>query len=131
MKKLAIASSISLLLISPALAETVKQTVPANRSTVLGGVSLFNKMNCSHGPTAKLKLKTPPKHGKVTFKKKVIKASSGRCKGHDMHGTLIIYTPKRGYRGQDSFKSEYSYDKYATGSMDRAYNSDTFKLTVK
>lgn len=131
MKRLAIASSISLLLISPIMAETVKKTVPANRSTVLTGITLFNSMNCDHGPIPKVTLKTSPKHGKVTFKRKVIKISSGRCKGKTMSGTLVIYTPKRGYRGQDSFKSQFSYDRYVTGSMAKAYNSDTFKLTVK
>lgn len=131
MKRLATVAMLSVLLVTPALAGTVKKTVPANRSTVLTGISLFNSMNCNHGPIPKVKLKSAPKHGKVTFKKKVVKVSSGRCKGKTMTGTLVIYTPKRGYRGQDSFKSEFSYDKYVTGSTARAYNSDTFKLTVK
>ncbi|SNZ08548.1 hypothetical protein [Cohaesibacter gelatinilyticus] len=131
MKILAIAAFVSVLSVSSTLAGTVNKTVPANQSTVLTGISLFNSMNCNHGPIPKVKLKSPPKHGKVTFKKKVIKISSGRCKGKTMTGTLVIYTPKRGYRGQDAFKSEFSYDKYVTGSTARAYNSDTFKLTVK
>lgn len=131
MKKFATPILISLLFVSPALAETVSGTVPANRSTALGSVSLFDKSGCAHGPVIRMSLKKVPKHGKVTFKRRAVKLSKGRCKGHTIKGTVVIYTPNRGYRGRDSFQSRFSYDKHVTGTLDQAYISTNFEIVVK
>ena len=118
------------LMSTPALAETITREVKANHATPVAGLGTYNTQDCSFGPIPQPRVTQAPKHGKVTFKRVLSSLSKGRCKGKQIKSTLVIYTPNRGFRGEDSFKTKYSRAKYVNGAA-LLYVNDTYNIKVK
>ncbi len=101
-----------------AQAETVRREAPANKSSVVGGHSTFQTMTCSAGAIPQLKLGKKPKNGTVTFRQSSYKLGkdSGRCKGKNVKGMLVVYKPNRGYRGKDTFRVDFLMHRHVAAS---------------
>ncbi|WP_422375217.1 hypothetical protein [Roseibium sp.] len=72
-----------------------------------------------------------PKHGKVSFKQVSGKLQEGRCAGKTVKGTLVIYKPNKGYKGEDVFKVGFTMDMYVSGSAKIRNVVDKYVITVK
>lgn len=116
---------------SPALADRFSRKVPANKSTVVNVVGTYNERSCKYGVLPKVKIVQHAKHGKVVTKTSSFPINKGKCKGKKIRATSIIYTPNRGYRGKDSFKTRFSYDRYSNSGSSKRYVDDYFSILVK
>ncbi|MTH96488.1 hypothetical protein [Roseibium sp. RKSG952] len=115
-----------------ASAETVRREVPANKVSVLGANSTFNKSTCLPGEIPQYKVTKAPKHGEVSFRTVSYKLSesAGRCAGKPVKATAVVYKPKRGYKGEDTFKVGFTMQRYSNAAGIR-WVQDTYKITVK
>jgi hypothetical protein len=125
---------LSFLATTLAQAETVRGTVPANKSTVVG---FFNVLSgegstCQQPQKPEMQIVTAPQHGSVTFRWARHKWNGMRsaCKGVGVAGMEIIYTPARGYHGPDRFKIGAQYAQYVEASGS-SYASGSYELNVK
>ncbi|MCK7610908.1 hypothetical protein [Roseibium sediminicola] len=75
----------------------------------------------------------PPKHGKVSFKQVSgqLGEKAGRCAGKTVKGTLVIYRPDKGYKGDDVFKVGFVMDMYVSGSAKVRNVVDKYVIKVK
>jgi len=108
---------ILLLFSSFAQADTIRRTVPANKTSAVGAHATYGPA-CTGGAIPKFRIVKAPKHGTVTFKQVSFKLSekAGRCAGKNVKGTAIIYKPKGGFRGEDVFNVGFTMDMYVAGS---------------
>lgn len=115
-----------------AQADTFRETVPRNKATVVGSRAT-TLPGCVAGVPPKMKVRQAPKHGKVSFKQVSGKLSekSGRCAGKTVKGTLVIYKPDRGYKGEDVFKVGFVMDMYEAGSGKIRNVVDKYIIKVK
>ena len=88
----------------PIAANAEERTVPAGRTSGLYDFAVWDPSTCSHLGKITHRLTKPPKHGTVTTTWAVshVESIPARCKGK-IKGLLIYYTPKKGYRGPDTF----------------------------
>lgn len=111
--------AVSLILVfsAQALADSKSVTVPANRTTVLGGFSTFNEQTCHHGGKVKYRVVKQPAHGKfvVTFEKRQLSKNAGKCAGKLAGFMVMSYTPAHGYRGADALSIDFTYPQYVSG----------------
>lgn len=79
------------------------RTVPANKTSVISFYYVFLEENCSFGAKPTFKILTPPEHGTITSRWTKVKLDDVRknCKGRQIPGTAVFYTPNKGYRGKD------------------------------
>lgn len=111
-------SGLILLLISTvAQADTIRRTIPANKTSTVGAHATYGPY-CKAGIIPKFRVTKEPEHGTVSFKQATFELSenAGRCAGHKVKGTAVVYKPKRGYRGKDVFKVGFTMDMYVAGS---------------
>lgn len=115
-----------------AYAYRVKETVPRNRTTLVGHFGGYAKDTCRAAAIPQVKLQRKPEHGKVTFKQitGTLGKDAGRCAGTRVKGIAVYYTPKRGYSGQDRFSAGHKMFRWV-GSHQTKYISKTFIITVK
>ncbi|MCV0427313.1 MAG: hypothetical protein K5905_17770 [Roseibium sp.] len=128
-----IISCLTLLLISTfAQADTVRETVPANKASVVGSQATILP-GCLSGAAPDMKVTMAPKHGTVSFKRTsgTLNEEAGRCAGKTVKGTLVIYKPNRGYRGEDVFKIGFTMDMYVSGSAKIRNVVDKYVIKVK
>lgn len=113
-------------------ADTVRETVPRNKATVVGSGAIYGP-DCSAGMIPKFKVKQEPKHGKVSFK--VISAKlgedAGRCAGKTVKGMLVIYQPNKGFRGEDVFAAGFVMNMYTSGAADIRHVVNKYIINVK
>lgn len=85
-----------------ASAET--RTVPANKTSTIGFYYTYTHSSCHYGGKPKFRLTQAPAHGSVIAKWQASKmtSDSGKCAGQPAYGTMIIYTPNKGFQGIDS-----------------------------
>jgi len=83
---------------------TAEDAVQANRSTLVYDFSVWFSADCSHMGKPRYKVRTHPKHGRLSFLFGATQARNlpKRCQGK-VKGLQVVYTPNRGYRGPDSF----------------------------
>jgi hypothetical protein len=128
--RIAILLSVSFFLAFPTLAENV--TVPAGRSSPIGGMILFNKLDCSYLAKPKVTISTPPQHGSVRVEWSRVKMTKARsptkCIGKTFQGMVVIYTPYKGYHGPDAVKIGLSSVYHGTSSY---YHAFKFDITVR
>ncbi|QDG77446.1 hypothetical protein [Labrenzia sp. PHM005] len=117
--------------IACAQADTIRRDAPANKTSYVGGHSVYNP-DCTAGAIPILKLTKKPKHGKVTFQKHKHKLGerAGRCEGTQVTGNFILYQPERGFKGEDTFKVGFVMDHYDEGSEIR-HVVNKYVITVK
>lgn len=120
------------LLSSAALADTIRETVRANRATPVGSHAVYGPQ-CGSGTIPKMKITQQPKHGTVTFKQFSGKLGekAGRCAGKTVKGTAVIYRPDKGFRGEDVFRVRFVMDMYTYGSTKIRNVSNKYVIQVK
>jgi hypothetical protein len=131
-KVAALAFVAALLPALPASAETRTITVPANRTSSVETIAFYNNETCRSGAVPQMQVTRAPANGKVSFRQfsGTLNESSGRCSGKRVSGQNVIYTPRKGFRGTDSFTVRYSHERYQ-GTSRRVYRSTKFRITVK
>jgi len=117
---------------SASRAEAESATVGANRTTALGGFSIYQKQNCYSGGKVDYKITTKPDHGKVTvrYERHKLGDSAGKCAGRKAGTMVILFTPDRGFHGKDKFVVSFYFNKFASGGTPRARNV-SYDVTVK
>ncbi len=131
MIKYVLSAAVLMASLNTAAAETHSRDVAANKATVVNGHVYYNRHECTSGPIAQVKLKVKPKHGSVKISRTTYTPPIGkRCDNKKFNAVIVTYTPKRGYRGKDTFKTSYSMPTYIQGSQ-MNYYSDTYKINVK
>lgn len=117
---------------SAAGAETVRRTVPANRTTGVGAQATYSAQ-CHPSAVPQMKVAQAPKHGKVIFKQVSFKLSesAGRCAGKRVKGMGVYYQPARGFRGKDEFRVRFTMNMYGHGSAKIRNIVDRYVIEVK
>ena len=89
--------------------------VPANRTTEVGFLNVYDTHGCAYGARPRVRLK-PPSHGRITTRWQRRPITTNRfglggekCVGRDMYGLAVFYTPEPGFRGEDSYKLRWTY----------------------
>jgi len=121
-----------LIVSSIAHADTFRETVPRNKATVVGSRAT-TLPGCLTGAPPNMKVKQAPKHGKVSFKQVSGKLGekAGRCAGKTVKGTLVIYQPAKGYKGNDVFKVGFVMDMHVSGTTKVRNVVDKYVIKVK
>ncbi|MDO6963752.1 hypothetical protein [Rhizobium alvei] len=107
-------------------------SVPAGRSSVVGGFNVYNPNTCGTAGKPQMKVHSAPAHGSVSFKWVLTKFSDEFtvCKGKPAHSMLIIYTPHKGFHGQDSFTWGARFESHEVGSQ-TGYKTAEITVNVK
>lgn len=115
-----------------AFADRVERTVAKNRKTAVGAYSTYSRVNCDGGEVPQMRVRMKPKNGKISFAQHSWKMGedTGRCAGKRVKGTVVYYTPNRGYRGEDKFSVGFTMFKYDEGATTKPV-SDTYFIQVK
>ena len=115
-------------------AAAAERTVPANRTTELAFLNVYNTHGCRYGARPKLRLRQP-EHGRITTRWLRRPYAAGpssqgaeKCKGRDMYGLAVYYTPDRGYRGPDDYYLRWTYQ---TASGYRGFLGGRERLVVR
>ena len=110
-----IASSGIALLAALAPASAAERTVPANRTTELAFLNVYDTHGCAYGARPRIRLEEPA-NGRITTRwmKRPITANvfgrgGDKCVGRDMYGLAVYYTPRRGFRGTDSYRLRWTF----------------------
>ncbi|MEL7525522.1 MAG: hypothetical protein AAFN16_07125 [Pseudomonadota bacterium] len=123
-----------LLLLTPtfAQADTFRETVPANKTSVVGAHATYGPL-CEGGTIPKMKVTQAPKNGSVSFRQVSSKLSekAGRCAGKTVKGTLVVYKPNRGFRGEDVFRVRFVMDMHTYGTAKIRNVSNKYVIEVK
>ncbi len=119
-------------LITPATAETKSLDIKANRATGIDFFAVYGEHTCYGAELPRLKIRKQPANGKIRFEKytHTFSEDSTKCPGAKIKGMVVIYTPNRGYRGDDTFTVSYGYARYY-GSGRMRQKSFKYNLTVK
>lgn len=117
---------------SVSLADTIRETVPANKTSAVGAHATYGP-ECESGTIPKMKVTQAPKNGKVSFQQINTKLSekAGRCAGRPVKGTIVVYKPNRGFRGEDVFKVRFTMDMYDYGSAKIRNVTNRYIIQVK
>ena len=109
-KKSVLVALVAMSVPAAAIAETLKGSVPANRSTRVYAFAVADPSTCASPGKPKVTVREAPQHGKVTFDWGFIPAGKTfqNCANGRMRAMGVIYTPNKGYRGADSFSVTYS-----------------------
>lgn len=115
-----------------ALAETIRETVPANRASAVGSHATYGP-DCGGGVIPKMKVTRQPKNGSVSFQQitRTLSEKAGRCAGRPVKGTVVIYTPNRGFRGEDVFNVRFTMDMHTYGTAKIRNISNKYIVQVK
>lgn len=123
-----------LVLLVPALAQadTFRETVPANKTSVVGAHATYGPL-CEGGTIPQMKVTQAPKNGSVSFQQVTSKLSekAGRCAGKTVKGTLVVYKPKRGFRGEDVFRVRFVMNMHTYGTAKIRNVSNKYVINVK
>ena len=130
MKHLIKLALLATIIATPVMAKDIERKIKANKTTVISSMSTFNERNCNQGPVPRVRITKAAAHGKVTIQKRASKATKGKCKGHVMKYSVVLYTPNRGFRGSDVVNVSYTYQKYLNHPGDVSYTY-RYKLMVK
>jgi hypothetical protein len=129
-RSLSLGLAATLLLAGPASAETIQRTVKANAKTTVGGIFVFNTGTCAGSVIPDAKVGEQPRNGVVVVQ--VLTTTLGKqdqCAGHKVTGPAFIYTPNKGFKGDDSFTIEYPFAR--AESRPATLMSRTYQLRVE
>jgi hypothetical protein len=129
---LSLSCLIVLLVSTNARADTIRDTVPTNRASVVGSAATYGP-DCTAGKIPELKIRQAPKHGKVSFEviSTQLSEQAGRCAGKNVMAALVIYRPDKGFRGEDTFKVGFVMRMYTSGATDIRNVVDKYIIEVK
>jgi hypothetical protein len=107
-------------------------TVPAGATSTLLSVPFWDG-RCQFGGYPDILVQEQPSHGRVRVQRASrlqVPANGGACAGKVVKGTVLLYTPNRGYRGRDSVSfSVYIFDN-STGRR-KFVGGTTTNITVR
>lgn len=93
-----------ILLAGPASAETVERTVKANTITAVGGFLSYEVNTCYPAEIPNVKIRQEPGNGTVRIvPHEQALGKDSRCPGTKVRGLAYVYTPKKGFKGDDEF----------------------------
>lgn len=111
----ALAAVATALAAAPVSTNAADLTVPANRTTEIAFLNVYDAGQCASGGRPRIRLRQP-EHGTITTrwtKRKITDNWFGlggrKCVGRDMRGLAVYYTPDRGYRGTDDYSLRWTY----------------------
>nr|WP_319386201.1 hypothetical protein [uncultured Roseibium sp.] len=80
-----------------------------------------------------MKVTRQPKNGSVSFQQvtRTLSEKAGRCAGRPVKGTVVIYTPNRGFRGEDVFNVRFTMDMHTYGTAKIRNISKKYIIQVK
>jgi hypothetical protein len=92
----------SLSLAGAAAAETVDRAAKANTPTVIAGFFSYWVDTCEHGEIPNVTVRQTPANGSLAVQmRETALGQNSRCPGARVRGPIVVYTPKKGFRGQD------------------------------
>ena len=107
-------------------------SVARGRSTELGFLAVFDTTTCARLGRTKVRVNQPP-NGRVTtapasraFGAGQIRSS--KCAGKPFSGVRVVYTPKPGFSGSETFSINVSYP---TDGGGRRTSTEGFRFTVR
>src|SRR5215218_7710001 len=107
----------AMLLAGSVCADTITRTVKANQRTAVAGVFTYQLETCEAAEIPNLSFRTQPSHATVAITPVTVSVGPGNsCTGKKITGPALIYTPSKGFKGQDEFTIEYTF---ATNEVDR------------
>jgi hypothetical protein len=97
-------AAFALTLASDGLASAETRNVPANQTSTIGFYYTYVRDTCHYGSKPKFKITQAPAHGSVTSKWQSYRMGkdSRNCAGKQSYGTMIFYTPNKGFQGTDT-----------------------------
>ena len=105
-------------------------TIPAGKRTLISSFGMYDSENCTFGAVPVGKLVTPPQHGKVDILEERRVVNGGNCGKIQGWARNVYYTPKPGFRGSDSLRVDFQYNKF-TDAPALQTDTDNITLTVK
>ncbi|WP_305984302.1 hypothetical protein [Roseibium sp. MMSF_3544] len=114
------------------LADTYRETIPANKASSVGAHAIYGP-DCTGGAVPRMKVTQAPKNGTVSFRQVSAKLTekAGRCAGKSVNGTVVVYKPNRGFRGEDIFKVRFIMDMHTSGTAKIRNVSNKYIVQVK
>jgi len=108
------------------------RTVAAGRSTPIDMFATASKFDCSTSGKPTTFISQAPAHGTISFQwvATTMDKVFGFCGSKPMKGMVTIYTPNKGFRGQDTVTVGFRYPTYV-GSNTTSSSSRTYYITVK
>lgn len=101
---------VAVLLAGPACAETVARTVKANQRTPVAGLFTYERETCRAAEIPNLSFSSRPTNGSIAIHQVTVPLGPDTtCQGRRIMGPALVYTPNKGFRGQDQFTIEYPF----------------------
>ena len=122
-----------MLSLAPAIAAD-RRTVPANKTSAVGFIyySTGRGYDCHGSGRGTYRVKKAASHGTVRLEWRKVKGDfQGGCKGKTMAGLAVWYTPRKGYRGDDTFTVQLNVPGLHPGNGLASGRSWTFDIDVK
>jgi hypothetical protein len=115
---------------SGASAETIEKTVKANTRTAVDGIFTYVVQTCEQSAIPDAHVAEAPKNGTVVVQMHQIKADRAtNCAGRTLSGPIFVYTPAKGFKGEDGFTIEFPFAQ--AESRAPTMMSKTYRLTVQ
>ncbi|POR56540.1 hypothetical protein [Bosea psychrotolerans] len=129
MGKSVVLAAVSAVLLAGCNAHTV--TVPAGGNAIVSQLAMFQLHACTSWEPPRAKLDQLPINGTASIGqiKGVITAPSHPCAGTVLDRTVVSYTPRPGFVGQDSLSVTYDYITNDAGG--RGNQTDTVTIQVR
>lgn len=112
-----------------AAAQTVDGVVKANRTSTIHYYAVFHPNTCAALEPPRLKVISVG-HGTVRGSIERLEITEGRCKGFNVKGLVIYYTPDRGFRGRDRVRVNLVTVEFVDGQGTRSENMN-FNILVE
>lgn len=113
--------------LSAVSARDLKYTVSPGKRTLVSSYAMYDAENCTFGAIPVGKVVTPPQGGKIEMLEERRVVDGGNCGKIQGWARNVYYTAKPGFRGEDSFRVDFQYNKFTDAP---ALVSDTDNITV-
>lgn len=111
-------------------ARELNYTIPAGKRTLVSSFAMYDTDTCTFSEIPVGKLVTPPNGGKVEMLEERRVVDGGQCGKIQGWARNVYYTPKPGFRGTDSFRVDFQYNKF-TDAPGLVSVTDNIAVTVK
>jgi hypothetical protein len=111
--------------------QTSTVSVKSGTPTPVSALALFTQHACTSWEPPEATITSPPANGAVAIipNKFTIDAENHPCRGKTVDRTLVVYTSKANFRGQDRFTVQYNYINNDGGG--RASKSEDVTVNVQ
>ncbi|MGO4704638.1 hypothetical protein AB4072_02530 [Microvirga sp. 2MCAF38] len=116
MRRVAVVLTGLTLLAGSAFAETVDRTVKANTISVIGGFLGYEVDTCYPSQIPDVKVRQAPGNGSIRIvPHEEALGKDSRCPGTKVRGLAYVYTPKKGFKGNDEVVFDVPWQSTDTG----------------